>query len=421
MMAKDGLSMADSAGLGNGYVSMIPLTESTCGPAGQQRQQVVKPRIKRRKNPEAHDPSEAFPVVLSAELLKKHFHLPLCVAAKKIGVCTTALKQFTRACLRGCRKIGIKKWPHRKIKMLERCRAINTRKEGGNSDQLQASTAGIPLDDKGRSAATIAALSSQMARDEIFMRNRNSVWESVVRNNEVCGDMDDRSLSSATNVSLSSYSFIFVSHCCVQDTFDDLPEYNYWESGEQTIFQWVVQFLTMSLGSQALLRPLNQAIRGGSLESLSSHRGSEDEDRASPASNHSGSGIPASLLTSNFASSWIQNLQNRVPKAEFAEDALTQESACGDRESSTKDGGDESIAWTAINELQSMQTLTQALLSEHAHMVNELLTAQESLLRERKHCRELQDNINELKKTVSQLQMQTRNVNDMSISGGLVA
>lgn len=38
---------------------------------------------------------------------------------------------------RGCRKIGIKKWPHRKIKMLERCRAINTRKEGGSNDQLQ--------------------------------------------------------------------------------------------------------------------------------------------------------------------------------------------------------------------------------------------------------------------------------------------
>eukprot|EP00961_Rhodomonas_salina_P298005 3937714-Rhodomonas_salina.1 len=53
----------------------------------------VKPRIKRRKNPEAHDPSAATPVVLNTETLKKHFHLPLTAAATKIGVCTTALKQ----------------------------------------------------------------------------------------------------------------------------------------------------------------------------------------------------------------------------------------------------------------------------------------------------------------------------------------
>ena len=92
-MAKEGAGMGDSERLGNGYASILPMSENGCSLPGQQRQQVVKPRIKRRKNPEAHDPSEAFPVVLSAELLKKHFHLPLCVAAKKIGVCTTALKQ----------------------------------------------------------------------------------------------------------------------------------------------------------------------------------------------------------------------------------------------------------------------------------------------------------------------------------------
>eukprot|EP00961_Rhodomonas_salina_P131270 1766629-Rhodomonas_salina.1 len=53
----------------------------------------VKPRLKRRKDRDNFEDIEAEPIVLDAETLKKYFHLPLSVAAQKIGVCTTALKQ----------------------------------------------------------------------------------------------------------------------------------------------------------------------------------------------------------------------------------------------------------------------------------------------------------------------------------------
>lgn len=69
----------------------------------------VKPRLKRRKDRDSFEDMEAEPIVLDAETLKKYFHMPLNVAAQKIGVCTTALKQ-------ACRKIGIKSWPHRMLK-----------------------------------------------------------------------------------------------------------------------------------------------------------------------------------------------------------------------------------------------------------------------------------------------------------------
>jgi hypothetical protein len=48
------------------------------------------------------------PVVLSLMTLEEYFSLPLNEAAKKLGVCETSLK-----C--ACRKIGIKKWPYRKV------------------------------------------------------------------------------------------------------------------------------------------------------------------------------------------------------------------------------------------------------------------------------------------------------------------
>eukprot|EP00961_Rhodomonas_salina_P076790 1030639-Rhodomonas_salina.2 len=53
----------------------------------------VKPRLKRRKDRDSFEDMEAEPIVLDAETLKKYFHMPLNVAAQKIGVCTTALKQ----------------------------------------------------------------------------------------------------------------------------------------------------------------------------------------------------------------------------------------------------------------------------------------------------------------------------------------
>ncbi|KAL6000678.1 hypothetical protein ACLOJK_006404 [Asimina triloba] len=42
-----------------------------------------------------------------------HFHLPIQAAAKKLSVCSTVLKKI-------CRRNGLRRWPYRKVKSLDR-------------------------------------------------------------------------------------------------------------------------------------------------------------------------------------------------------------------------------------------------------------------------------------------------------------
>ena len=49
---------------------------------------------------------------LTTGALPQFYHLPICDAAKELGVCETLLKKF-------CRTNGISRWPHRKIKSIE--------------------------------------------------------------------------------------------------------------------------------------------------------------------------------------------------------------------------------------------------------------------------------------------------------------
>merc|ERR1712137_360234 len=46
-------------------------------------------------------------------VLQQHFHLPISQVAKELGVCATVLKKL-------CRQQGIPRWPHRKIKSLNK-------------------------------------------------------------------------------------------------------------------------------------------------------------------------------------------------------------------------------------------------------------------------------------------------------------
>jgi len=50
---------------------------------------------------------------ISFDELSKYFHLPINQVAKELGVCATILKKI-------CRKNGIPRWPHRKIKSLDK-------------------------------------------------------------------------------------------------------------------------------------------------------------------------------------------------------------------------------------------------------------------------------------------------------------
>mmetsp|Transcript_46074 Transcript_46074/g.144534 ORF Transcript_46074/g.144534 Transcript_46074/m.144534 type:complete len:738 (-) Transcript_46074:85-2298(-) len=88
----------------------------------------VRPRLKRRSvgqggkqalggRPQTESELQAPPILLNAALLRSHFNLPLNDAARRLGVCATAIKKV-------CRKMGIKQWPHRKLKAVEKRLAL---------------------------------------------------------------------------------------------------------------------------------------------------------------------------------------------------------------------------------------------------------------------------------------------------------
>jgi len=49
-------------------------------------------------------------VVLNLETLEQFFCYPLHLAAKKLGICQTAIKKV-------CRRLGIKKWPYKEMRL----------------------------------------------------------------------------------------------------------------------------------------------------------------------------------------------------------------------------------------------------------------------------------------------------------------
>lgn len=88
----------------------------------------VRPRLKRRSvgaggkqalggRPHMDADANAPPITLNAATLRAHFNMPLNDAAKRMGVCATSIKKV-------CRKIGIKHWPHRKLKAVEKRLAL---------------------------------------------------------------------------------------------------------------------------------------------------------------------------------------------------------------------------------------------------------------------------------------------------------
>ncbi|GJQ11969.1 hypothetical protein GpartN1_g3760.t1 [Galdieria partita] len=62
--------------------------------------------------PETHHPSRRRERI-DWNTLKNHFHLPMNEASAKLGVCVTVLKKI-------CRRFGISRWPHRKLKSVAR-------------------------------------------------------------------------------------------------------------------------------------------------------------------------------------------------------------------------------------------------------------------------------------------------------------
>ncbi|KAJ8900718.1 hypothetical protein NDN08_000019 [Rhodosorus marinus] len=65
---------------------------------------------------------------ISFDDLAKHFHMPINDAAKELGICATVLKEL-------CRRRGIQRWPHRKLKALDRLIEKYEREQSSALDQ----------------------------------------------------------------------------------------------------------------------------------------------------------------------------------------------------------------------------------------------------------------------------------------------
>uniref|UniRef100_A0A6U4N0Q2 RWP-RK domain-containing protein n=1 Tax=Hemiselmis andersenii TaxID=464988 RepID=A0A6U4N0Q2_HEMAN len=64
----------------------------------------------RRKQGQKHPGGGRGPVVLNLETLEQFYCYPLHLAAKKLGICQTAIKKV-------CRRLGIKKWPYKDMRL----------------------------------------------------------------------------------------------------------------------------------------------------------------------------------------------------------------------------------------------------------------------------------------------------------------
>lgn len=66
--------------------------------------------------------------ILAYQDLARCFHLPINTAARELGVCVTALKKQ-------CRKHGVQRWPHRKLKSLDKLKEKLEREEATAADK----------------------------------------------------------------------------------------------------------------------------------------------------------------------------------------------------------------------------------------------------------------------------------------------
>lgn len=100
---------------------------------------------------------------LSLEELSPYFHLPINDAATELGICSTALKKI-------CRSIGVKRWPHRKIKSL---------------DNMIESLQNLIAANEGDIPKMNLDMEDLLAKRKFLMENPNTCYKNVVSKYEI--------------------------------------------------------------------------------------------------------------------------------------------------------------------------------------------------------------------------------------------
>ena len=88
----------------------------------------VKPRAAAAGPPASADPAPVWqPAAISLEELSECMHMPLKMVAQEKGICLTTLKK-------ACRMHGIKRWPFRKLRSIERAASLELAVQNLNGD-----------------------------------------------------------------------------------------------------------------------------------------------------------------------------------------------------------------------------------------------------------------------------------------------
>ena len=324
----------------------------------------VKPRLKRRKNHhvESDHPSNAALILLDLENLRPHFHLPLGQAAKKIGVCKTALKK-------ACRKIGIVGWPFRKLRAVERRIAAYVSKR--QSESSKNASGGTRLAKTGDDVVEkLLELKRQLLDGKDFGKGFSSLgiddedWsdlempmdgdgsEPSAPHHDItmdclgdCGPVNPTAVqqSASVNSEKGSMSSIFSDGhaCCSASTSCDTGMGHLSRSEEN--------------GNEAL----NDILRSGGNPFANEFINLSNEFSMSSYSSGHSSWNAMSYPMSDIAPTLTQHT-----------DLLRPPLDAGGRE------GDPSSAWTVRDELRSLQSLVRVLLKEQEELTNELKLSQ---------------------------------------------
>ena len=126
------------------------------------------------------------PVAITLEELSEHFHMPQKDVANKLGMCLTSLKKI-------CRAHGISRWPHRKLKSLERSMQKVSDDRHLISSQLGVDGTAAAVQGHSQGSAESSCVSSARAsRASSPSARREGSWEgALARRNSAAHNCDD--------------------------------------------------------------------------------------------------------------------------------------------------------------------------------------------------------------------------------------
>ena len=152
-------------------------------------------------------PSNMPPVAITLEELSEHFHMPQKDVANKLGMCLTSLKKI-------CRAHGISRWPHRKLKSLERCMQKVSDDSHLISSQLGVDGTAAAVQGQSQESAESSCVSSARAsRASSPSARPEGVWEgALARHDSVAHNCDDSGAWPSFVVSASDVQTLIITH-----------------------------------------------------------------------------------------------------------------------------------------------------------------------------------------------------------------